>query len=1339
MGGAVDLNGLTATFNLGFTPNVGDSFTLINKTSSGAIIGTLNGLAEGTTFNVGGVTFTISYMGGTGNDLVVTVADVTPPTVSSFSVNASDGSYKVGDTITVVATMDEAITAGSTFAVTLDTGAIINLTAATNGTSLTGNYTVSLNEASNDLTVSSYTTGTVTDLANNALASTTLPSGNNIADTKNIIIDGVLPTAVITISDTALKVGDMATVTLTFSEAVTSFTTTDVNVANGVLANLTTSDGGITWTATLIPNSNVTDTSNTLTLDLTGISDLAGNSGVGSVNSGNYTLDTIRPALASAITLSDTALKLGDTATVTFGFTEAVSGFTTADVSLTNGVLTNLTTSDGGITWTATLTPNSNVTDTSNMLTLDLTGISDLAGNSGVGSVNSGNYTIDTTRPTASIVVVDSALTLGDTSLVTITFSEAVNGFTSADLSVDNGSLSNVSSNDGGITWTATLTPALSVIDNSNVIRLSNNNVQDSAGNTGSGDTLSNNYTINTDTPPSASSLNQTLDYIEDTTTPIDDIIITDPDADSFTATVSMADGNSSNGSLSASSGHGEVYNATTGVWSVTGSLADVNAALAALSFVPAPNKHSTTSAAVLISDGVNASLTGMLQFNGITVNDAPLGIPSLIGILEQGQIITADTSAVTDADGISGTYSYVWKANSETIKNANAATYQLTQAEVGKTITVQVSYTDNDNTLETVTSLASVQVANINDGPAAYDDTAIAVELGGIDSIPGINPSGNVLTNDSDMDAGDAISVIAIANGVVGGSIEGKYGRLHLNSDGSYTYIVNNNNPLVDALNNGDSLVDSFNYTITDSLGLFDNAYLKITIQGQTDAAIDQDGISAVIENTGGDGDANNDGIPDAEQSNVTNLPLISAEDFALGSQAPATSFGALIVGDLSSEDGEVSLNANTEIDNVKVLSKAEAEAHYGAMVAAELAQISQDLLFTGLLNYTIKATGNNSLTDLDPTRSGTQTRLVIALPEGVTTDTYYKIGLVPTDSTPHVYAYMADGNLSTYDDGAEFIDSNHDGDYERIVITFTDGATGDDDLLANNQIMDPGFIGQAVTIRHTIIGTPKADQLLGTQASDNIIGLAGADLILGGSGDDWIRSNTGNDTVRGGLGNDSLFGGSGDDIFSGRVLGDDQYYGGTGYDTVDYRLASEQVTITLGQSDAQNVSVNSGNDKFNSIENLNGSAYDDSLMGNNGRNQLLGRGGGDYLEGLGRADVLIGGRGNDSLSGGLGHDTLTGGAGNDHFIFNSALAAAHSDIIIDFKPGTDVIELSASVFTVFAGQIGQRVSLSEILSYEAETGSLSYDAGNAAVTLAILGVFTHPMSLGNDFLITT
>ena len=68
--------------------------------------------------------------------------------------------------------------------------------------------------------------------------------------------------------------------------------------------------------------------------------------------------------------------------------------------------------------------------------------------NAGTGSTDSNNYAIDNVRPTASIVVADTALSNGETSLVTITFSEAVTGFTNADLTIANGTLSGVASAD---------------------------------------------------------------------------------------------------------------------------------------------------------------------------------------------------------------------------------------------------------------------------------------------------------------------------------------------------------------------------------------------------------------------------------------------------------------------------------------------------------------------------------------------------------------------------------------------------------------------------------------------------------------------------------------------------------------------------------------------------------------------------------------------------------------------------------------------------------------------------------------------------------------------------
>ncbi|WP_256676677.1 Ig-like domain-containing protein, partial [Pseudomonas sp. PICF6] len=79
------------------------------------------------------------------------------------------------------------------------------------------------------------------------------------------------------------------------------------------------------------------------------------------VNSNNYAIDTVRPG--ATITVGDTSLGIGQSTTVTISFTEAVSGFDLSDLSVANGVLSNLTSSDGGLTWTATLTPTAGVND----------------------------------------------------------------------------------------------------------------------------------------------------------------------------------------------------------------------------------------------------------------------------------------------------------------------------------------------------------------------------------------------------------------------------------------------------------------------------------------------------------------------------------------------------------------------------------------------------------------------------------------------------------------------------------------------------------------------------------------------------------------------------------------------------------------------------------------------------------------------------------------------------------------------------------------------------------------------------------------------------------------
>ncbi|MBC3386478.1 Ig-like domain-containing protein [Pseudomonas sp. SWRI179] len=416
------------------------------------------------------------------------VPDETPPTATVVVANTNLNS---GGTSTVTITFSEAVTGLTAADLTVQNGTVGTLTSGDGGITWTGTLTAASNIADTTNIITLNNTG-VADLAGNAGVGTT--------DSNNYIVnDTVAPTASIVVSDTALRIGETSTVTITFSEAVSGFTTADLTVANGSISGLSTSDGGITWTATLTPDAPVTDTSNLIVLNNTGVADLNGNAGVGTTNSNNYAIDTQRPT--ATIVVADTALRAGETSVVTITFSEAVSGFTTADLTVANGTVTGLSSSDGGITWTGTLTPSASITDTSNLITLDNTGIADLSGNAGSGTTDSNNYAVDTQRPTASIVVADNALNIGETSLVTITFSEAVTGFTLADLTVANGSLSGLSSSDGGITWTATLTPSASVTDATNLIILANTGVADAAGNNGSGTTSSNNYAVDTQRP----------------------------------------------------------------------------------------------------------------------------------------------------------------------------------------------------------------------------------------------------------------------------------------------------------------------------------------------------------------------------------------------------------------------------------------------------------------------------------------------------------------------------------------------------------------------------------------------------------------------------------------------------------------------------------------------------------------------------------------------------------------------------------------------------------------------------------------------------------------------
>ena len=108
------------------------------------------------------------------------------------------------------------------------------------------------------------------------------------------------------------------------------------------------------------------------------------------------TVDTTAPTLV--ITSSATAVKAGETAAITFTFSEAPTGFDSSDIVTTGGTLGTL--SGTGTTRTATFTPTANTDSTTASITVAANGYTDAAGNSG-GAGTTPTLTVDTTAPHA--------------------------------------------------------------------------------------------------------------------------------------------------------------------------------------------------------------------------------------------------------------------------------------------------------------------------------------------------------------------------------------------------------------------------------------------------------------------------------------------------------------------------------------------------------------------------------------------------------------------------------------------------------------------------------------------------------------------------------------------------------------------------------------------------------------------------------------------------------------------------------------------------------------------------------------------------------------------------
>jgi hypothetical protein len=165
----VTLGGATLSVNLGYSPSLGDNFTIIDNQGAGAVTGTFTGLPEGSAFLAGGQIFSVSYMGGTGNDVVLTVTNTCQSgTLTLTSTTGTDNQVLCG-TGPIQAIQYQVGGGATSVEVTgLATSFTVNFSSSTNLLTIEGfapvgvyNYTVTTLGAE-DPCVNATMTGTIT-------------------------------------------------------------------------------------------------------------------------------------------------------------------------------------------------------------------------------------------------------------------------------------------------------------------------------------------------------------------------------------------------------------------------------------------------------------------------------------------------------------------------------------------------------------------------------------------------------------------------------------------------------------------------------------------------------------------------------------------------------------------------------------------------------------------------------------------------------------------------------------------------------------------------------------------------------------------------------------------------------------------------------------------------------------------------------------------------------------------------------------------------------------------------------------------------------------------------
>ena len=665
------------------------------------------------------------------------------------------------------------------------------------------------------------------------------------------------------------------------------------------------------------------------------------------------------------------------------------------------------------------------------------------------------------------------------------------------------------------------------------------------------------------------------------------------------------------------------------------------------------PTDSLTETFTYTVTDAAGATDTAVLTITVYGANDAPVAVADTATAVEAGaaagsdpggNVLTNDvdddagdtkevtevqfgTTAGTLGSALAGDYgSLTLNADgsySYAVDNANAAVNALRTA--GDTLTEVFSYTMRDAVGLTSSTTLTITIQGANDAPVAGDDLGDATD-------GGPNGSGNVLTNDSDVDTGDSKTVSAVTGGTVGTGFAGQYGTLTLNANGSYSYVVNGANAAVAALGASQTLTDSFTYTVTDAAGASDTASLDITVHGINDAP-----------------------VLDLQVSRGGTGTVVGFGD----STGPVVIIPADVL--IDDPDDTVMTGATLRLTNPAFGDRL-AISNLTALAALGITASAYDS-GTGILTLTGPASESAfqqalhlvTFNSTNPTPPLGDRLIQVTVTDGLATSNV-------AVATVQVVARMTLYGTA----GADVLTGNVGGD------TLL-GRAGDDvlrgmggnDLLNGEAGIDRLYGGDGAD---RLVGGDDADSLYGENGNDNLSGDAGDDKLFGGEGDDTMAGGTGKDVLTGGNGGDTMRGEDDDDTLNGEA-GVDRLYGGNGIDRLNGGIDGD---FLYGDAGDDTLTGFDGDDTLTGgvgADKIYGNLGNDRAYGGDDNDQILGDAGADTLNGDGGDDKVYGGDDNDVINGGIGNDFLRGDAGDDK------LTGAEGDDDMAGGDGIDVL----------------------------------------------------------------